>query len=78
MYEMKRTEANRVCREKKRIWINNGIKKIEETRMRQDNFLKKLGFLINNNWCCQNFVRKKLITCCQNVETCYRDGNYTL
>ena len=31
IYEMKRTETNRVCREKKRIWINNKIKQIEET-----------------------------------------------
>jgi hypothetical protein len=28
---MKRTEANRVCRDKKRIWINNEIKQTEET-----------------------------------------------
>jgi hypothetical protein len=28
---MKKTEAYRVCREKKRIWINNKIKQIEET-----------------------------------------------
>jgi hypothetical protein len=31
IYEKKRTEANRVCREKKRIWINNKTKQIEET-----------------------------------------------
>ena len=28
---MKRTEANTVCREKKRTWINNKMKQIEET-----------------------------------------------
>ena len=28
IYELKRTEANRVCRERKRIWINNKIKQI--------------------------------------------------
>ena len=28
IYKMKRTEANRVCRERKRIWINNKIKQI--------------------------------------------------
>ena len=31
IYERKRTEAYRVCREKKRIRINNKIKEIEET-----------------------------------------------
>jgi hypothetical protein len=30
IYEMKRTEANRLCREKKIRWINNKIKQIEE------------------------------------------------
>ena len=30
IYETKRTEAKRVCREKKGIWINNKIKQIEE------------------------------------------------
>jgi len=36
IYETKRTEANRVRREKKRIWINNKIKQIEETSNRSD------------------------------------------
>jgi hypothetical protein len=31
IYKTKRTEANRVCREKKRIWLNNKTKQIEET-----------------------------------------------
>jgi hypothetical protein len=30
IYETKRTEANRVCRDKKRNWINNKIKHMEE------------------------------------------------
>ena len=30
IYETKRREANRVCREKKRIWMNNKIKQLEE------------------------------------------------
>jgi hypothetical protein len=30
IYRMKRTEANRVCREKKGLRINNKIKQIEE------------------------------------------------
>jgi len=29
IYETKRTEANTICREKKRIWINNKIRQIE-------------------------------------------------
>ena len=30
IYETKRREANRVCREKKIIWMNNKIKQLEE------------------------------------------------
>jgi hypothetical protein len=77
---MKRTEANKVCREKKGIWINNRIKQIEKTSNKNETgkFFKEAQFLINNNWCYQNFVRTKLVTCCQNMETFYRDGNNTL
>jgi hypothetical protein len=47
---MKRKEANRVCREKKRIGINNKIKQLEETtRMKQEKFSKTPSFLTNNN-----------------------------
>jgi len=36
IYEAKRTEANRICREKKRVWINNKIKQIEEASNKND------------------------------------------
>jgi hypothetical protein len=43
---MKRTEANRVCREKKRIWIYNKIKQIEGTSNMNDTriFVKEAHF----------------------------------
>jgi len=45
IYEAKRAEANRVCREKKRTWINNKIKQIEEvTKMIQENFERSSVF----------------------------------
>jgi hypothetical protein len=73
---MKRTETNRVCTEKNNLWINNKIKQIEETSNKNETkiFLKKC-FLINNNWCYQYFVRAKVVTYCQNMETFYKDGN---
>jgi hypothetical protein len=50
IYEMKRTEANRVCREKERIWINNKIKQIEETSNKNETrtFFKDTQFFNNN------------------------------
>jgi hypothetical protein len=43
--EMKRTKANRVCREKRRIWINNKIKQIEETSNKNETkFFKDTQF----------------------------------
>jgi len=46
IYEAKRTEANRICREKKRIWINNKIRQIEEASNKNDarKFLKEAQF----------------------------------
>ena len=41
MYQMKRTEANILCSEKKSVWISNKIKQIEETRK----FFKEAQFL---------------------------------
>ena len=73
IYEMKRTDANRVCSEKKRIRINNKIKQIEETSNKNETrkFLNKPSFLINNSWCYKYFVRTKVVTYCQNMETFY-------
>jgi len=34
--EAKRMEANRICREKKRSWINNKIRQIEEASNKND------------------------------------------
>jgi len=36
IYEVKRMEANRVCREKKRIWINKKIRQTEEASNKND------------------------------------------
>jgi len=36
IYEAKRTEANRICTEKKRIWINNKIRQIEVASNKND------------------------------------------
>ena len=36
IYEAKRTEANRICIEKNRIWINNKIRQIEEANNKND------------------------------------------
>ena len=36
IYEAKRTEANRVCSEKKKIWVNNKIRQIEEASNKND------------------------------------------
>jgi hypothetical protein len=45
IYEMKRTKAYRACREKKRIWINNIIKQIEETSNKNEtNFFTETQF----------------------------------
>jgi len=46
IYEMKRTEANRVCKGKKGIWINNKIKQIEATSNKNEtrNFFKEAQF----------------------------------
>jgi hypothetical protein len=43
---MKRTEANRVCRDKKRNWINNKIKHIEEASNKNEtrNLFKEVHF----------------------------------
>jgi hypothetical protein len=47
VYRTKRTEANRVRREKKRNWINNKIKQIEEASDKNEtrNFFKESQFL---------------------------------
>jgi hypothetical protein len=46
IYAMKRAEANRVCRNKKRNWINNKIKHIEEASDKNEtrNFFKEVQF----------------------------------
>jgi len=52
IYEAKRTEANKVCRENKRVWINKKINEIEKACNKNDTrifFLKKLSFSINSN-----------------------------
>ena len=36
IYEVKRTEANRICREKKRIWIKNKTRQIEDASNKND------------------------------------------
>ena len=63
IYEAKRTEANRICREKKGIWINNKIRQIEaRNKKMQEIFLKKLSFPISRNRCYQYFVKTKVVT----------------
>jgi hypothetical protein len=49
IYEAKRTEANRTYREKKRIWINNKIRQIEEASNKNDarKFFKEAQFFYN-------------------------------
>jgi hypothetical protein len=46
IFEAKRTEANKICREKKRIWINNKIRQIEEASNKNDarKFFKEAQF----------------------------------
>jgi len=46
IYEAKRTEANKICREKKRIWINNKIRQTEKASNKNDagNFFKEAQF----------------------------------
>jgi hypothetical protein len=60
IYETKRTEANRVCREKKRNWINNKIKHIEDSNKKNETwkFFKEAQFfnkqLPNLPICCKD------------------------
>jgi len=46
IYEVKRTEANRICREKKRIWIKNKTRQIEDASNKNDarKFFKEAHF----------------------------------
>jgi len=75
--EQKLTEY--VERKKKRIWINNKIKQIEEASNKNDTrkFFKEAQFLVNSNRCYRNFVKTKMVSYCQSNETFCEGGNNT-
>jgi len=58
---MKRTEANSVCREKKRIWINNRIKQIEKASNKNEtrNFFKEAQFFNKQHMVLPIFCKDK-------------------
>jgi hypothetical protein len=62
IYEMKRTEANKVCREKKGIWINNKIKQIEETSNKNETrkFFKEAQFFNKQQLVLPIFCKHKI------------------
>ena len=64
IYEIKRTEANKICRRKKRDWINSKIKYIEELNDKKETqkFFKEAQFF--------NKHQSTLPNCCKD-----KDGN---
>ena len=64
IYEIKRTEANKVCRRKRRDWINSKIKYIEELNDKKETrkFFKEAQFF--------NKHQSTLPNCCKD-----KDGN---
>ena len=60
-YETKRTEANKVCRRKKRDWINNKIKYIEELNDKKETrkFFKEGQFFNKQQTTLPNFCKDK-------------------
>ena len=47
-YEKKRNIVTKICRNKKKQWLNNKIKEIEEAhkKMKQENFIKILRHIV--------------------------------
>jgi hypothetical protein len=44
-YRQTRKEANKICKEKKKQWINNRIKQVEAAHKRKDILLPSFSFL---------------------------------
>ena len=60
-YETKRTGANKVCKRKKRDWINNKIKQIEELNDKKETrkFFKEAQFFNKQQTTLPNFCKDK-------------------
>jgi hypothetical protein len=61
IYETKRTEANKVCRRKKRDWINNEIKHIEDLNDKKETreFFREAQFFNKQQSSLQNYCKDK-------------------